>query len=94
MIACRAKRENTHVFDFIIVMFLEACVFHREKNLKMKLLTVRADAVLSVTALNWQQVAEIMIYMSRLMAVPMNGLGDDLTMHCCQIAPAGKMIVI
>lgn len=44
--------------------------------------------------LNQQQDEEIMISISRCLAVPMNGSGDYLAMHCCQIASAVKMYVI
>jgi hypothetical protein len=65
-----------------------------KKILKIKLCTVRADAVLSVTAMDCQQVTGYINIMYRQAVVPMNGLGDYLAMQSCQITPAGKKIVL
>ena len=75
-----------------INMKINCCI--EKRFLKIKLFIVRADAVLSVTALNWQQVTEYMNIMYRQAVFPKNGLGDYLAMQSCQIAPAGIKIVI
>ena len=60
----------------------------------LKLFTPLNDAVQVVTALNEPRDAENMNDMFRRMVVPMKFSGNDLAMHCCQIAPAVKRIVI
>ncbi len=62
--------------------------------MKLKLFTPLNDAVQVIKALNEPHEAENMNDMFRRMVVPMKFSGNDLAMHCCQIAPAMKRIVI